>query len=253
MVDVDGDTLDLLDDEFVFEPNGWDMATDIGIRVDPDADREALDELADAMLVWMPDGPLLERLTTDALDALWSDELEATIREGLADLRERNAWRAGVDAALVELDRDPRAAEVSREVVRHLAMQLSQEDAPLFFCLHCLDEVMASAPGADRRRLASEAAIVARRNAAVPDEGLRRAVAALGRSSVPDLGLSDRREAVRRRLGRIAAFGRVSIPTLARELQAIADEALPPDAADDDVWQVVLTTLLAEVATPERN
>jgi hypothetical protein len=252
-VTVDTDPLDLPGEEFVFEPNGWDMATDMGIGLDPAADREALDELADAMLVWMPDGPLLERLTTDALEALWSDELEASIREGLALLRQRDAWRAGVDAALVELDRDPRAAEVSREVVRHLAMQLSQADTPLFFCLHCLDERLEAAPGADRRRLASQAAIVARRNAAVPPEGLELAVAALGRSAAPDLGLPDRREAVRRRLGRIAAFGRVSMPTLARELQAIADEPLPPDAADDDVWQVVLTTLLAEVATPELN
>ena len=130
---MNGNAPDLPDDEFVFDPNGWDMASDMGIRVDPDADREALDVLADAMLVWMPDGPLLEKLTTTALDVLWSDELEEIIREGLAGLRERDGWRAGVDAALAELDRDPRAADVSREVVRHLAMQLSQADTPIFF------------------------------------------------------------------------------------------------------------------------
>ena len=43
------------------------------------------------------------------------------------------------------------------------------------------------------------------------------------------------------------------MPTLSVELQAIADEPLPPVAVDDDVWQVVLATLLAEVAAPELN
>jgi hypothetical protein len=39
------------DDAFVFEPNDWDVATDIGIRVDAENHRQALGELADAMLV----------------------------------------------------------------------------------------------------------------------------------------------------------------------------------------------------------
>lgn len=80
--------LDLLDD-FVFEPNGWDMATDMWIRVDPQTDREALDELADAMLVWA-DEPVLERLTDDALDRIWDDELQTMIRAGLVRLSRRN-------------------------------------------------------------------------------------------------------------------------------------------------------------------
>ena len=77
--------LDLLDDsfdDFVFEPNGWDMATDMSIRVDPETDREPLPELADAMLVWA-DEPVLERLTDEAIGRIWDDELQGMIHDGL--------------------------------------------------------------------------------------------------------------------------------------------------------------------------
>ena len=75
---------ELLDD-FVFEPTPWDLAFSIGIGVDPETDRAALDELADAMLMWAPE-PTLERLTEPALDALWDDELAGWIRDGLVRL-----------------------------------------------------------------------------------------------------------------------------------------------------------------------
>ena len=75
---------ELLDD-FVFEPTPWDLAFSIGIGVDPETDRAALDELADAMLMWAPE-PTLERLTGPALEALWDDDLPRWIREGLVRL-----------------------------------------------------------------------------------------------------------------------------------------------------------------------
>jgi len=43
------------------------------------------------------------------------------------------------------------------------------------------------------------------------------------------------------------------MPGLAAELRAIADETLPERVEDDDVWAVVCTALLADVARPERN
>lgn len=241
----------LLEDDFVFEPNGWDLAMGIGIRLHPDGDRQALDELADAMLVWMEDGPELERLTSEAMERLWSEELEARVREGLAALETEDDWRAGAQAALATLDRDPRGAAVSREVVRHLAMQLSHEDTPLLFCVLCLDEACGSAEPRERRRIARRAAVVARRDAAVPAEELARVVASPARAG--ELGTPERRLAVRQRLGRLAALGRDSLPALAPELQAIADEPLPATAAEDDVWEVVCGALLADVAAPWRN
>ena len=247
---MDVDLLEL-DEDFVFEPTAWDLAFAIGIGADPETDRPALDELADAMLVSMPDGERLEALTDVALDAIWSDELETMMRDGLERLRGREDWRTAAEASLVELGIDARAAEVSREVVRHLAMELSHKDTRFFFCVDCLDERIACAGPAGRRRIALEAAIVARRDAAVPPEEL---VAALrAPATMATLGTRERRLAVRQRLGRLAAFGCRSLRSLAPELQSIADEPLPDAAADDDVWNVVCVALLAEVAAPELN
>ena len=248
-----GDVVDQLDDEFVFEPTAWDLAFAIGIRVDPEKDRPALDELADAMLVWMDDGPQLERLTSEAMGALWTRELEQTVREGLLSLRRKDDWRSAAESALAELECDPRRAEVAKEVVRHLAMELSNEDTPFLFCVHCLDEHLGNAPPEERRQMAVQVAVLACRNAAVPRNRLEAAVAGLGSGAADRLGTAERRSAVRGRLGRIAGFGRKSIPRLAAELQAIADEPLPADPAEDDAWQVVLAYLLAEVAMPELN
>ena len=221
-------------DDFVFEPDGWDMATDLGIGVDPETDRPALDELADAMLV-SAEGAELERLTDEAVERIWSDELQELIREGLQRLGLRAEWAAAVEDALAEFDRHPRTAQVSREVVRHLALQLGHEDTPFFFCFDCLEEGVAHAPAAERRGLALRAAIVACRNAAVPE------------------GSAARRRAVRLRLGRLGELGRESLPALAAELRAIAAEPLPRRAAEDDAWTVVSARLQAEVIRPELN
>src|SRR5581483_8555488 len=125
----------------------------------------------------------------------------------------------------------------TREVVRHLAMDLGNGDAPFFFCLHCLEEAMARAPAEERRELAVQVAIVARRNAAVPADELRRHVAVPRRAD--ELGTAARRTAVRERLGRLGRFGRASLPRLAPELRRLADEPLPASADEDDVWRVV--------------
>src|SRR5436309_4971609 len=113
---MDDAELDLLLDDFVFEPNGWDFAMSIGIGVDPETDRAALDELADAMLVWA-EGVELERLTDEAVERLWDDELELLVRGGIVRLAAEEDWRKAATAALAEFDRDPRRSEIAREVV----------------------------------------------------------------------------------------------------------------------------------------
>jgi len=249
---VDDGDLDLLDD-FVFEPTAWDLATAIGLGVEADDDRAALDELADAMLMWA-NGPEVERLTTDALDRLWENELEQLIREGLVRLAADDGWEQGAATALAEFDRSPRDADVSREVVRHLAMQLGSNDHPVFFCLLCISDTLAHIEPAGRRELACRVAIVARRNAAVSEAEVREALAGFASCAPAErLGTVERRQAVRARLGRLGAVGRDSMPVLAAELRAIADETLPERVEDDDVWAVVCTALLADVARPERN
>ena len=78
---MDDADLELLLDDFVFEPNAWDFAVDMRIGVDPETDPPALVELADAMLVWAQ-GPELERRTHEAVERIWDDELECMVRAG---------------------------------------------------------------------------------------------------------------------------------------------------------------------------
>ncbi len=244
--------LDPLDDD-VLAPTAWDLAFSIGIGVDPETDRPALDELADALLMWAPE-PTLERLTGPALDALWNDEIEQWISEGLVRLSTTAGWERSAGAALAEFERAPRASAVSKEVIRCLAMQLGSADQPVFFCLDCLNESLSSIEPEERRTIALGAAVVARRNAAVPDTELRSAlgdVTAL--SPLGRLGTAGRRAAVRARLGRLGELGRDSMPTLAAELRTLAAEPVPARAEDDDVWEEVCTLLLADIGRPDLN
>lgn len=215
------------EDDFVFIPSCWDMAVELGIHADPETDREPLAELVDAVLVSL-EGAEVDRLLPTALAALWSDELEAMIRDGLEELATREGWEGVVTRELAEFDHDPVAAEVSREVVCHLAMELAQDDLPHpLFCLHCLEEEVAAAPPEHRERVALRSAVICAR---WTDETLAS------------------REAARRRLGRIGAHARDDLPALGTELCRIAAEPAPLRVEDDDIWRAIRSTLLAEAA-----
>jgi hypothetical protein len=133
-------------------------------------------------------------------------------------------------------------------------MQLSQLDHPWTFCVLCIDEALPRTPTDDRRALARSVALVARRNAAVPEDEVRAALlGAAFRPPVLRLATAQRRRAVRQRLARIGRLGRTSLPNLASELEAIGAESLPEEAANDDIWEEVCRYLLADVARPELN
>jgi hypothetical protein len=250
---MDDADLDLLLDDFVFEPNAWDFAVDLRIGVDPETDRAALDELADAMLVWAQ-GPELERLTDEAVERLWDAELEGMVREGIVRLSSQDGWEQGAAAALAEFDRDPPRSEVAREVVRYLAMQLGGADHPVFFCLCCIEEGLVRTEPPGRRGHAVRVAIVAARNAGVPASEIQAALADVAQCPPAErLGTAARRAAIRTRLGRLGELASESMPDLAVELKAIAAERLPEHAADDDVWQEACVHLLAEVGRPDLN
>jgi hypothetical protein len=236
----------LSDDEFVFEPNGWDLAMSIGLQVDPETDREVLDELADAMLVWATDEA--DRLAVEGAAALWDDELARSIREGLRRVKEAGPeWRTAAESALEELDLLGCRSEIAREVVAHLAMQLSHLDHPWTFCVCCIDETLPRMPPEERRALARRVVLVARRNAAVPGEEIRASfVGARFQPPVRSLATDERRRAVRERLGRIGRLARTSMPLLAAELEAIGAEELPERPEDDDVWAELCDLLLRE-------
>jgi hypothetical protein len=250
---MDDTDADLLLDDYVFEPDAWDFAISIGIGIDPETDPPALDELADAMLVWTQ-GTELERLTDEAVERIWDDELEGMVREGIVRLSSSDGWEAGAAAALAEFDRDPPRSEVVREVVRNLALELGGSDHPVFFCLCCIEEMLVRAEPVERRAHAVRVAIVATRNAGVPASEIQEALADAARCPPAErIGTIERRAAVRARLGRLGELATESMPELAVELKALAAEALPARPEDDDVWQEACVHLLAEVGRPDLN
>lgn len=250
---MDDADVELLLEDFVFEPNAWDFAVDLRIGLDPETDPRALDELADAMLVWAQ-GPELERLTDEAVGRIWDDQLEGMVRAGIVRLSAWDGREQGAAAALAEFDRDPPRSEVAREVVRQLAMQVGNNDHPVFFCLCCIEEMLVRAQPAERRAHAVRVAIVATRNAGVPVAEIQEALAGAAHCPPAErLGTVERRAAVRTRLGRLGELGTESMPDLAVELKKLAAEPLPERAADDDVWQEACVHLLAEVGRPALN
>jgi hypothetical protein len=239
-----------VDDDFVFVPTQWDIAMAFALDLEPETRGGALLDLADAMVMWA-EGEEAEELTTRAIDAVWSAGLEEQIRAGIARAGEfDDDWRQAAEAAAAEFELAPRQAEVTRAALQQLAWAFGHEDAPPLFCLCCIDEVLARLPQEERRRHAAQAAVLAVRDAAIPDDEVAAALAACAPGR---LATNERRVAVRRRLGRLGWFGRESLRSLAAELEQIATEPLPADPALDDVWEVVVHTLLAELAQPALN
>jgi hypothetical protein len=238
----DGDTWDL---------TPWDLASAIRLGLDLEKDRSALDELADAMLVWADSEA--DRLTPAAVTRLWDDELEAEIPSGLDRVAEHgDDWARAAAAVPVEFERDPRGAAITH--AQELAQEVSSRDHPWFVCTGCLEEGLSHAPAESRHELARQVAIVARRNADVPEAEVAAALAgAVNEPPLERLGTPERRAAVRARLGRIGSPAETSMPVLAAELRLIGGEALSARAADDDVWAVVCEALLVDVAGPELN
>ena len=239
-----------VDDDFVFVPSAWDIAMVFALDLDWADACPAFVELADAMVMWAT-GEEAEELTTLSVEGIWSEALAEQIRSGIAHAAELgDDWRQAAEAAAAEFDRAPRRAEVTRAAVQQLAWAFGQEEAPALFCLCCIDEAVGHAPPEERRRYALQAAVLGIRDAAVPDDEV---AAALVACAPGRLATNERRMAVRRRLGRLGRLGRESLRSLAVELEQIAAEPLPADTALDDVWEVVVHTLLAELAQPSLN
>jgi hypothetical protein len=104
--------------------------------------------------------------------------------------------------------------------------------------------------------LAVHARRVAARDAEIDEEEIAVAVraCALDPGGVPEMLATDaRREAVRLRLGRIAALGTRSLPMLSRDLRAALRQSAASDPKDDPVWGAVCVDVARGYAAPERN
>ena len=233
-------------DDFVFEPTTWDLAFAIGLEPD-ESDRPALEELGDALVVHAGDD-LLAELTPRAVEQLWSRELEQYLRGGLGELVDRgDEWTRPAAEALSSLERDGPGAEITTEVVQLLALRLSTGDLPPFHCFDCLEDAVAAAPPEDRRSIALQATLIGVHDADLAPEEV---MAAVARRDTNAIATDERRRAVRRRLARLARFATGSLPALAAALAEIADESLPPDPKEDDVWQTLAATVLRAAAKP---
>jgi hypothetical protein len=242
----------LEDEDYAFEPTAFDLAMAIGIAADPEADRAALEELADALFVWAEDG-VVEPLTTTAIERVWCADLASAIRDGLQRLVEKgDEWEVAASAALQALGVEGDRAEIARAVVQQLAIDLSHQEHPPFPCVCCIDESMTTADESSRRGIALEAVVFARRDAGLSDVDVRDALRQ-GEPQIAGLGTIERRRRVRERLGRLGRLGRDSIPQLSAELRAIAAEPVPEDAEADEIWKEVCTSLLVQRARPQWN
>jgi hypothetical protein len=238
-----------------FPVTAWDLASAMNLEPDP-ADREALAELADAMLVWADDATVLP-LTDAAVGRLWTVELSDCIsdvlREVAAESKEED-WRTAAQQAIHELERVGRRSEIARAVVERFAQEFGHEGVPWTFCIDCLEGEAANSPPEARRAVALRSAVVCGQG---DDDLTRELRRELGRSSpttaLERLGTPARRAAARGRLGRIASLGAQSVPTLAGELARIAAEPLPEHAADDEVWCAVCEEVLASSIRADLN
>jgi hypothetical protein len=233
----------------------WGLAVAIGLMPDEEQDRPALDELADAMLVWA-DEEALDAVTTKAVEQVWGDELAGEIRAPLDLLTADDYWAADARRALEELDRVGPASAIARAVVQFVAQQLGNLDQGFSFCLCCLDELVQRLPASGRRAATVQAAVVAVRDVAVPEDEVRDALRQhpVDRGAVVRvLATDERRRAARRRLGQLGRLAARSMPVLAVELAALAEEEPPKDAGDDPVWLTICKALLDEEVRPELN
>jgi Arc/MetJ-type ribon-helix-helix transcriptional regulator len=222
---------------------GW-LAVGIGLEHGPEDRCPEVDELGDALLVFA-DAETIQRLTPAAVDTLWNAELEGMIRDGLTALTARGGWEVGPEAVVRELDERGKESAIGHAVVQQLAQGVAREGVDPFFCLDCLEEVVARAEPAERRQRACEAAALGARDVAIDLDELREAMRApSGAYLARKLATDERREAVRARLRSIVRLGEASMPELVRELRLLLDEPMPEDAADDVLWVALCGSLV---------
>ncbi len=241
----------------VFEDNftAWCLAMALELDVDLGEPGPAYGELADAMLVWA-DNDEVESLSARVLDVVWTPLLGAAIRHALEQLGRVNpGWRSEARVGLADLERRGRASEIALAVIQRLALQDAQEEHDPFLCLCCAEEAIEGRPAEERRLRALSVAEIARPDAGVPAgevrAALRRVLAAGGedgdRRLARELASAERREAVRRRMSRIARLGRESMPALSAELVSLLGDGPPDDPAADALWQAVCLALVRDL------
>ena len=233
-----------------------DLALELCMRWIFEVPREALDELADAVLAWT-DEPELDDLLDRAVASAFSPALEQDLREALNELAqavpscEHHARRAVAD-----LDASHAASELVRAFFVQCASEYAHDGLPVMFCLCCIEEGLKHLEPARGRIAACEVAQVAVRDVDLPEDEVAAALRAFALNPgaiAGRLATDARREAMRRRIDRIAALSSRSLPLLSQELRRALEQSRLADPADDELWATLCHAVAAEVAAPELN
>jgi len=233
-----------------------DLALQLSVRWIFDVPPEALEELADAVLAWT-DEPELDDLLDRAVSSAFSPALEQDLREALDELADAApSCRHHARAAVADLDASHAASELVRAFVLQCAAQYAHDGLPVMFCLCCIEEGLKQREPAQRRILALEVARVAVRDVDLPEDEVAaafRACALTPRELPRRLATDARCEAMRRRIGRIAALSARSLPLLSRELRRALGQSKHAAPADDELWAALCRAVAEDVAAPELN
>jgi hypothetical protein len=214
-----------------------------------------IDELADAVLAWADDDDL-EAILSRTIERCWGPALEDDLRDALDELAFTPACRQRARTALADLEARHGASEAARSFVLQCAMQYAQDTAPFMFCLCCIEERLANVALVERAGVALEAARIAVRDVEVERREIASAVraCALRPDRVAELLATDsRREAVRLRIDRLAAFGARSLPLLSHEFRAAVRRSRFASPSADPLWRAVCSELVRGVVVAEAN
>jgi hypothetical protein len=210
-------------------------------------DEAVLAPLVDAVVVWADDD-VMARIAVPIVERLWPSDLRGDIESAVAA-----SAPDALDDARADLSAGPRRSRLARAFVEQAAVELTGELMLPVCCLLCVEEGLATAPDAERRRRALRVASVAGRAAGIPEEELRRAfaVGAVSASSAPAFALAtdERRLAARAWLRNLAELGHDSVPALSEALRELVGGPLPA-VADDAIWHEAVAGLAEQLNAP---
>jgi len=230
-----------------------DLALQIHMRWDfDDVAPGVLDELADAVLAWTEE-PELEEIVTRAVAHCWSPALEQDLRDSLSGLADASpGCRHRARLALADLELSHGLSELARAFVLQCAVQYAHDG--LLICLCCIEEGLVHLEPARGRSAALDVARVAARDVDLPEAEVKSALreSALNPRRLPErLATDARREAMRRRIGRIAALSARSLPLVSRELRRALEQSRQAAPADDELWATLCRAVAGDVTLPE--
>ncbi len=240
----------------------------LGIGLDLNAVAPEIEPLLGALIRQAP-RTALQQAAVGAAEAVWSDELETELAQELQEFREQALdedpeLMPTIDAALAELARPPRQNHVAHALVWRAALELMRRANRNYERMAELEQALAEAPPAAHRHLTLPMAAAASLAADVGDLEAAKAITEFIVSLPPDpetarkafgratarlartLATDKRRRDVRASLAELARGSAEEFPAASAALERLLAEAIPKDAAKDDLWVNLVVGLAQE-------